>query len=176
MQQQQQQQQHPNKVAFQEGVTYILKSWTALKMAVEQEWGGIDSIEKRDWMIQLLVDYFDKNGKKVEGDEIEDILVQIMSDEFQTLLEDDSAYLIAKHLVLLFSQCIVGNFTEVEKMREKFQSQQQSATSCVQRQGDSDEEEEEEEEDMEEDSTGEPKEPKAPQQPDEDGWLTVRRH
>lgn len=51
---------HPNKVAFQEGVTYIFKSWTALRLAVEQDWGGVDSAEKRDWMINLVVDYFGK--------------------------------------------------------------------------------------------------------------------
>lgn len=51
---------HPNKVAFEEGVGYILKSWTALKLAVEQEWGGIESAEKRDWMIDVIVDVFGK--------------------------------------------------------------------------------------------------------------------
>ena len=49
---------HPNKIAFEEGVTYIFKSWTALNLAVEQDWGGVDSAEKRDWMINVVVDYF----------------------------------------------------------------------------------------------------------------------
>jgi pre-rRNA-processing protein TSR2 len=51
---------HPNKVAFEEGVGYVLKSWTALKLAVEQDWGGVESGEKRDWMIGIVVDYFGK--------------------------------------------------------------------------------------------------------------------
>ncbi|KAL0079290.1 Pre-rRNA-processing protein TSR2-domain-containing protein [Phycomyces blakesleeanus] len=172
----QQQQQHPNKLAFVEGVTYIFKSWTALKLAVEQDWGGVESAEKRDWMIQLMVDYFDKNGKKVEVDEIEDILIQIMSDEFQTLLEDDSAYLIAKHLVLIFNQCITGNFTEVVKLREKFQSQNQASASSFVKQGeeDSDVDEDDDEDEEDEDQDMEPRAPKEPEQPDEDGWLTVR--
>lgn len=51
---------HPNKLAFQEGVGYILKSWTALKLAVEQDWGGIESREKREWMIEVIVDIFNK--------------------------------------------------------------------------------------------------------------------
>jgi pre-rRNA-processing protein TSR2 len=49
---------HPNQAAFAEGLGYILKSWTAMKLAVEQEWGGHDSIEKRDWMAETLVEYF----------------------------------------------------------------------------------------------------------------------
>lgn len=61
----QQQQQHPNKLAFEEGVTYIFKAWTALKLAVEQEWGGVESAEKRDWMIETIVDYFGKRMSTV---------------------------------------------------------------------------------------------------------------
>ncbi|KAI9316599.1 Pre-rRNA-processing protein TSR2-domain-containing protein [Dichotomocladium elegans] len=110
---------HPNKVAFQEGANYIFKSWTALNLAVEQDWGGVDSAEKRDWMIDVVVDYFDKHGKKLDVDDIEDILSQIMVDEFQTILEDDSAHLVAKHLVELYHQCVRGNFAEVERLRQK---------------------------------------------------------
>lgn len=49
---------HPNKVAFEQGLAYVLQSWTALNLAVEQDWGGVESAEKRDWMTQVLVDYF----------------------------------------------------------------------------------------------------------------------
>lgn len=49
---------HPNKVAFEQGLHYVLRSWTALNLAVEQDWGGVESADKRDWMNQVLVDYF----------------------------------------------------------------------------------------------------------------------
>lgn len=49
---------HPNQAAFTEGLNYVLCSWSALKLAVDQEWGGPDSIEKREWMAETLVDYF----------------------------------------------------------------------------------------------------------------------
>lgn len=49
---------HPNQAAFTEGLTYVLRSWSALKLAVEQDWGGPDSEEKRDWMAETLVEYF----------------------------------------------------------------------------------------------------------------------
>jgi pre-rRNA-processing protein TSR2 len=52
---------HPNKVAFNEGVRLIFMNWTALKLAVEQDWGGVESVEKRDWMIELITDYFGKS-------------------------------------------------------------------------------------------------------------------
>lgn len=52
---------HPNKLAFEEGVSYVIHNWTALKLAVEQEWGGVDSAEKREWIIDTLVDFFGKS-------------------------------------------------------------------------------------------------------------------
>ncbi|CAO3589193.1 unnamed protein product [Absidia cylindrospora] len=164
---------HPNKLAFHEGVTYIFKTWTALKLAVEQDWGGVELAEKRDWMIELITDYFGKN-----------ILNQIMSDEFHTLLEDDSAYLVAKHLVELFNQCINGNFSEVERLRQKNQTQAATSSSCVQQggedDGDSDLEGDDinsndmDDDDMDMDDSNSKQLDESPSGPDEDGWETVR--
>ncbi|KAI8388675.1 Pre-rRNA-processing protein TSR2-domain-containing protein [Radiomyces spectabilis] len=170
-----------NKAAFEEGVKYIIESWTALRLAVEQDWGGVDSAEKRDWMIDVIVDYFGKNGKKLDIVDIEDILSQIMTDEFLTILEDDSAYLVAKHLVEIYNQCIHGNFTEVERLREKCQSRSQVAASCVQQQDGSDsedtdgEEDDHEEDGMDVDTGSSERAQPEEDEVDEDGFITVRR-
>ncbi|CAG8749284.1 9387_t:CDS:1, partial [Funneliformis mosseae] len=34
--------------------------WTALKLAVDMQWGGLDSEDKRDWLINVIAEYFDK--------------------------------------------------------------------------------------------------------------------
>lgn len=78
------------------------------------------------------------DGKKLDIDEVEDILSQIMTDEFNATLEDDSPYLVAKHLVLLFNQCINGNFEEVERLREKAKTQNKFVASTCVKQGDDD--------------------------------------
>lgn len=83
------------------------------------------------------------DGKKLDIYEVEDILTQIMSDEFNTTLEDDSPYLVAKHLIDVYSQCVRGNFSEVERLREKAKTQTATtASSCV-KQGDEDDDDEE---------------------------------
>lgn len=64
-----------------------------------------------------------------------------MTDEFNATLEDDSPYLVAKHLFMLYNQCINGNFTEVERLREKAKTQNSFvASSCVKQGDDSDDE------------------------------------
>ena len=66
-----------------------------------------------------------------------------MTDEFQTVLEDDSPYMVAKHLVVLFNQCINGNYSEVERLREKAKTQNSFiASSCVAQGEDSEDEDE----------------------------------
>jgi len=47
---------------FIRGVSILFKTkWTALKLAVDMQWGGHDSEDKRDWLINVIVDYFDKS-------------------------------------------------------------------------------------------------------------------
>ena len=46
------------------GVKLIFYKWTALKLAVEHQWGGVDSEDKREWFIGEIIDYFEKSKKK----------------------------------------------------------------------------------------------------------------
>ncbi|KAG2176230.1 hypothetical protein INT43_005464 [Umbelopsis isabellina] len=171
---------HPNQAAFAEGLGYILKSWTALKLAVEQEWGGPDSIEKREWMAETLVEYFGANAKKLDEFDVEDILVQIMSDEFHTDLEDGSAFAVSKHLISLFNQCIHGDHSEVAKLREKFASRsQQPAGQSGNNEGDSDTDGDDDGSEGDDDAMGveEASTSQEPQGPiiDEDGFELVTK-
>ncbi|KAG0206184.1 hypothetical protein BGX28_002319 [Mortierella sp. GBA30] len=112
---------HPNQVAFKEGAQYLFHSWTALKLAVDGEWGGHDSVEKRDWFVDTIVDYFSEHGKNVDTFDLEDILIQIMNDEFSILLEDKSEQHIAKVLEQLFLECTHGKYDLVQTLKQDSQ-------------------------------------------------------
>jgi pre-rRNA-processing protein TSR2 len=45
---------------FEEGVQLILSKWTALQLAVEQEWGGRQSRDKAEEMLDEVLDWFYK--------------------------------------------------------------------------------------------------------------------
>lgn len=82
-------------------------------------------------------------------DDIEVILSQIMTDEFNVTLEDDSPYLVAKHLFLLYSQCVSGKFEELERLRERSKIQNSfTASSCVKGGDDSEDDDDDEEEEV----------------------------
>ncbi len=44
--------------AFEEGTALIFSQWTALELAVENEWGGRSSRQKADGLIAEALDWF----------------------------------------------------------------------------------------------------------------------
>ncbi|KAH8115741.1 Pre-rRNA-processing protein TSR2-domain-containing protein [Phellopilus nigrolimitatus] len=95
----------PSLVLFARGVIARLSVWPALRLAVEQSWGGPESAQKRTWMASVIVDAFDpsESTETPDIDYIEDTLLQIMADEFDAVLEDGSAEAVAKDIVKLWT-------------------------------------------------------------------------
>lgn len=99
-----------------------------MSLAVQQEWGGPDSADKRTWLADQVVVHFypevtddgstrtkvpDRND---DIDAVEDILLDAMENEFNAQLEDDSARQIATEAVSLFEATAQGDFRPVEEL------------------------------------------------------------
>ena len=110
---------HPNKLNFIEGVNLIFDSWTAFTLAVQMEFAGEETHEKAAWFRKVIVDHFDAEGKKVEPEDLEDILLDVMSREFHVTLEDFSEREIAKLLFDLFRECIRGEVSLLNQLKMK---------------------------------------------------------
>ena len=87
------------------GVAYILHSWPALTLAVTSNWGGTNSSEKRDWFCGAIADMFpplDQSSSNPAGEDtgepdnfdVEETLAQVMGDEFEVEIQDDSIVLV----------------------------------------------------------------------------------
>jgi len=61
------------------------------------------------------------DGKSIDTFDLEDILVQIMNDEFSVLLEDHSEQHIAKILEQLYLECTHGKYDLVETLKQDSQ-------------------------------------------------------
>jgi pre-rRNA-processing protein TSR2 len=46
------------KAAFEEGAKLLFRRWTALCLAVDQEWGGAGSADKANWLLQESCNWF----------------------------------------------------------------------------------------------------------------------
>ncbi|XP_074092782.1 pre-rRNA-processing protein TSR2 homolog isoform X1 [Macrotis lagotis] len=83
------------------GVRAVLEAWPALRVAVENGFGGVHSQEKVRWLGAAVEDYFVQNAD-LEQDEVEDLLADIMSSEFDTLVEDGSLAQVSQQLRTVF--------------------------------------------------------------------------
>ena len=110
---------------FELGVSMMIYRWDALDVAVENNWGGPDSAEKRDWITGIVVDLF-KNEKVVDVALIEETLLYAMVDEFETNVEDDSALPIAVEVINIYNDCFNFNYNKVEKLYLEWQEKQKT--------------------------------------------------
>eukprot|EP00878_Enallax_costatus_P022436 GHUV01023801.1.p1 GENE.GHUV01023801.1~~GHUV01023801.1.p1 ORF type:complete len:135 (+),score=20.11 GHUV01023801.1:47-451(+) len=77
------------KAGFEEGVGLIFSQWTALVLAVENQWGGPDSATKADYFIEDIIEWFYKK-KEHYVDDLEMELADTLLEDFQVEAEDGS--------------------------------------------------------------------------------------
>ncbi|KAL3821907.1 hypothetical protein ACHAXA_008441 [Cyclostephanos tholiformis] len=102
-------------VEFQAGVTAALRSWSALRTAVEQSWGTRMAAE--DLRSNIFRHFHDGGGVVGGGaarsimtrDELEDNLLDYMEDEFGVILEDGSEREIADLICRMHERCGAGD-------------------------------------------------------------------
>ena len=97
---------------FQAGVTAALRSWSALRTAVETDWGGAESHAKAEDLRTNILSQFDTSGKpKMEQEELEDNLADYMKEEFSVVLEDGSERQLAEVIYRMYDACARGDVT-----------------------------------------------------------------
>lgn len=104
-----------------------------MTLAVQNGWGGADSVDKRDWFAGATVDLFPafidaaqgrqtSTAEEPDVEYVETFLLQVMIDEFDVNTDDDSGLEVAGNIVRARAQCAVGQFDEVRKLAERFQN------------------------------------------------------
>ncbi|RCI16729.1 hypothetical protein L249_2762 [Ophiocordyceps polyrhachis-furcata BCC 54312] len=112
---------------FEQAVAYSLHLWPALTLAVHNGWGGASSSDKRDWFAGAIVDLFPAFAENAttqpdepDVDDVEEVLLQVMADEFDVDVDDESAADVARVIVDARVQCALGQFGPVDALRERF--------------------------------------------------------
>lgn len=107
------------KAQFELGVTLSLFFWPSLSLAVANNWGGADSKDKREWFAQTTIDLLHENPD-ADGEWVETFLLQVMLDEFEVNVDDESGFEVAEQILRLRKDCAKGDFKEVVAMKEKW--------------------------------------------------------
>lgn len=115
---------------FEQAVAYSLHLWPSLTLAVQNNWGGPDSEDKRDWFAGAVVDLFpefsdapqSKTAEEPDLEDVETVLLQVMIDEFEVNVDDDSGTEVAGNIIRARAECAIGQFDEVHKLSQRFQN------------------------------------------------------
>lgn len=108
---------------FDLSIALALSTWPALTLAVQNLWGGPDSSEKRDWFAGAVSDLI-STTPDADVDYIEEFVLQVMNDEFDVNVEDNSGEEIAAKIIGLRKLTLQGDFAMVDEMYSKWQERQ----------------------------------------------------
>ncbi|CAG8724793.1 31217_t:CDS:2 [Gigaspora margarita] len=84
---------------FYQAVTYVFKSWTALKLAVEMQWGGVDSEDKRDWLVDVVVEKYENeiiDAMDISEDVSSNNQNKMYSSKKEPIIDDEGFQLVTK--------------------------------------------------------------------------------
>ncbi|KAJ5899522.1 hypothetical protein N7495_004266 [Penicillium taxi] len=162
------------------GITIALNNWPALTLAVQSNWGGPTSEDKRAWLGGAISEILG-DRPETDAEDIEDILIQVMNDEFDVVVDDDSAANVAVDIMEMKQQTERGEFTNIQALWETWQSKslQRSAAANMFKQVEAQDEEQEtdgEDDDVDMDMDEAPELVRAPREEpevDEDGFTKV---
>jgi len=170
----------PALVLFARGVIARLELWPALRVAVEQAWGGPSSREKRRWLASEIVDAFDAFDTRTrtrrsapassaaatapgsssssvpvpvpvpDAEYVAMMLAQVLEDEFDASFEDGSVEAVAGDIVALWS----ASEEVVREWERKAEGARGKKVDVREEVGDEDEDEDEDEWEDEESEDG----------------------
>lgn len=93
---------------FRAGVTACLRSWSALRTAVQNEWGGPTSIEKAETLREEIINAMIQK-KMTDIIDLEDALAIFMEEEFSIVLDDNSEKQVASTVFRMFEEASTLN-------------------------------------------------------------------
>ncbi|KAM0882152.1 hypothetical protein ACQ4PT_032493 [Festuca glaucescens] len=166
--------------ALQEGIGLVFGRWTALQMAVENEWGGRDSRAKANQLAASIFSWFANSNGPFYYDDLEPMMFDSISESLNADFEDGSVGEVAEQLLIMHEECLQNNFSSIEKLRNtRPQGNAVALSRQIATEDDDDSSDNDDEQSMGEDEAArsedmavdEPK-PSKPT-PDADGWTTV---
>ena len=108
-------------------VALHLHLWNNLTYAIQNAWGGSPQIcdDKRDWLAGAISDLITPDPETLRSDvtnkeDLEDVLVQVMLDEFEVVVDDGSCKEVAEAIWQGRDKIIQGDFGEVQELKKRW--------------------------------------------------------
>lgn len=92
-----------------------------LSVAVQNQWGGSDSSDKRDWLAGAISEAFSAEPA-TDAEDIEILLLEVLENEFGVRLEDETEVAVAKDIMGIRKEVSEGNFATVDALQTKWEA------------------------------------------------------
>ncbi|XP_078153140.1 uncharacterized protein LOC144548343 [Carex rostrata] len=101
---------------FAEGISLVLSRWTALQLAVENQWGGRKSRGRADQLVASIQEFF---GQKEDLyiDELEKLLDDYMYHSLSAVVDDESVPEVAEQLMIMHEEYLEGKYESIQKLK-----------------------------------------------------------
>ncbi|CAN6287339.1 unnamed protein product [Urochloa humidicola] len=103
--------------ALGEGIRLMFGRWTALQMAVENQWGGRNSRDKADQLRASILSWFCNSRGPHCFEDLADMMDEQISELFNADFEDNSIDEVAGQLMIMHEECLQSNYSSIERLR-----------------------------------------------------------
>ncbi|XP_050219081.1 uncharacterized protein LOC126669617 isoform X1 [Mercurialis annua] len=99
--------QKPEAVShLREGIILLLSGWNGLQMAVKNQWGGRDSLQKSHQLVSDILSWFLHSRGPLYVEDLENLLHENLLLSFNTEIEDGSLEEIAEELIMMLEEYV----------------------------------------------------------------------
>ncbi|KAJ9614162.1 rRNA accumulation- protein [Cladophialophora chaetospira] len=108
-------------------VALHLWAWPALTLAIQNNWGGSPQVskDKRDWLAGAVSELLTSNPPQLaDVGDLEEVLLQVMSDEFEIVVDDDSAEEVAQKIWSGCAKLVDKDTNELQELYAKWAEKQ----------------------------------------------------
>lgn len=89
---------------LRKGIASLLSRWIGLQMAVENQWGGQDSVHKSHQLGADIFCWISQSKGRLHLEDIENLLHETMLFSFNTEIEDGSIEEVAEQLMIMHEE------------------------------------------------------------------------
>jgi pre-rRNA-processing protein TSR2 len=108
------------QIKFDLGIWHALFNWKDLSVAVQNQWGGPDSSDKRDWLAGQISELFTAEPL-TDQEDVEVVLLQVLEDEFGVRVEDETEVAVAREIMTIRKEIGEGNTATVDALQKKWE-------------------------------------------------------
>ncbi|KAB1214296.1 hypothetical protein CJ030_MR5G000439 [Morella rubra] len=94
---------------LRDGVSLLFSRWNGLQMAVQNQWGGCDSLQKSQQLATDIFSWLFQSKAMVYLEDLENLLYESMLFSFNTEIEDGSIEEVAEQLMMMHEEYWHGN-------------------------------------------------------------------